>query len=385
MNIVLYGHGGSRNHGCEAIVRSTVLLLGEGHDYTLLSERPEEDYEYGLDSIMKIVPSRNSLPSSGFRLLLYKIRMKLHRSDRVYFKYVYSSFIKRIGSCDLAIAVGGDNYCYDGFFEQFSVMNEKFRKKGIRTCLWGCSIDPVRLNRKLVKDLKGFSLIYAREQITYQTLSSLGIKSVFHMPDPAFSLPRIEPVLPESGFDYVGINISPLIIKLENEPGVIIHSFHRLIRRIIEETNLHVLLVPHVVSESNDDREPLLKIYREFASTGRICMVDDCNCMELKGYISKCRFFVAARTHASIASYSQGIPTLVIGYSVKSLGIARDLFVDEDHYVISVQAINDYDTLSNSFIWLLENEEPIRNRLDSTIPHYIEALTMIDRLNEQFK
>ena len=48
MNIVLYGHGGSRNHGCEAIVRSTIMLLGEQHNYTLLSERPEEDIEYGI-------------------------------------------------------------------------------------------------------------------------------------------------------------------------------------------------------------------------------------------------------------------------------------------------------------------------------------------------
>ena len=384
MNIVLYGHGGSRNHGCEAIVRSTIHLLGKGHIYTLLSERPDEDYEYGLDSILKIVPSRNPLPS-GFRLLLYKIEMKLRRSDRVYYKYVYRSFIKRIGPCDLAIAVGGDNYCYDGMFEQFSVMNENFMKKGIPRCLWGCSIDPNRLNKQLVRDLKGFSFIYAREQITFQTLLSLGFKSVIHMPDPAFSLPIIEPVFPAFGIDYVGINVSPLIIKLGKEPGLILNSFIRLIRRIIEETNLHVLLVPHVVSESNDDREPLMKMYREFASTGRIYMVEDCNCMELKGYISKCRFFVAARTHASIASYSQRIPTLVIGYSVKSLGIAKDLFVEENHYVIPVQTIKDIDTLSSSFIWILENEEAIRNQLDFAIPQYNEGLTKIDKLIEPFE
>ena len=64
----------------------------------------------------------------------------------------------------------------------------------------------------------------------------------------------------------------------------------------------------------------------KYKDSGRVCIVDDCNCMQLKYDISKCRFFVGARTHATIAAYSTCVPTLVVGYSVKSRGIARDLF-----------------------------------------------------------
>ena len=44
MNIALYAHGGSGNHGCEALVRSTILAIGtEGNQYTVFSERPQDD------------------------------------------------------------------------------------------------------------------------------------------------------------------------------------------------------------------------------------------------------------------------------------------------------------------------------------------------------
>jgi len=376
MNIVLYGHGGSRNHGCEAIVRSTIMLLGEQHNYILLSERPEEDIEYGLDSIATIIPSRNPLPR-GILGWLYRIEMKIFRSEKIYYRNIYKSIIKRIGPCDIAIAIGGDNYCYDGMFDQFSVMNDYFRKNGIITYLWGCSIDSERLNKRLLKDLKGFSLIYTREIVTFHSLLSLGIKNVVHLPDPAFILPEVEPFFPEITNHYVGINVSPLIIKQEKVSGVVINSFIRLIKSIIEETNYDVLLIPHVVWEANDDREPLSLLFSEFFCSGRVHLVEDCNSMELKGYISKCRFFVAARTHASIAAYSNCIPTLVIGYSVKSRGIAQDLFQEDTPFVFPVSDMIDEEGLTERFHWLLENGDLISRQLSTFIPSYKESLSKI--------
>jgi polysaccharide pyruvyl transferase WcaK-like protein len=70
-------------------------------------------------------------------------------------------------------------------------------------------------------------------------------------------------------------------------------------------------------------------------------MVEDCNCRELKHIISRCRFFIGARTHVTIAAYSSCVPTLVLGYSVKSRGIARDLFGTEVGYVLPVQKLTD--------------------------------------------
>jgi polysaccharide pyruvyl transferase WcaK-like protein len=94
--------------------------------------------------------------------------------------------------------------------------------------------------------------------------------------------------------------------------------------------------------------------------------------MELKGFISRCRFFVGARTHATIAAYSTCVPTLVVGYSVKARGIAKDIFGSEENMVIPVQSLEHEDDLVNAFKYIQENEESIRKHLQDFMPSYIE-------------
>lgn len=106
--------------------------------------------------------------------------------------------------------------------------------------------------------------------------------------------------------------------------------------------------------------------------------------MELKGYIARCRMFIGSRTHATIAAYSCCVPTVVIGYSVKAKGIAKDLFGTYENYVLPVQAIKDKEDMAYAFAWLLKNEDSIRNRLRTTMPAYcakaMEAGKEIDLL-----
>ena len=77
MKIGLFAHGGSGNHGCEALARSSMRFLGE-HEYTILSERPEDDLRYGLDELAHIVPSQSDMPK-GIGYLAYALNMKLGR------------------------------------------------------------------------------------------------------------------------------------------------------------------------------------------------------------------------------------------------------------------------------------------------------------------
>ena len=51
MKFFLYGHNGSGNHGCEAIVRSTCKILNENNSntFTLATNGKNEDLKYGLD------------------------------------------------------------------------------------------------------------------------------------------------------------------------------------------------------------------------------------------------------------------------------------------------------------------------------------------------
>ena len=100
-------------------------------------------------------------------------------------------------------------------------------------------------------------------------------------------------------------------------------------------------------------------------------VVDDHIAPELKYIISKCRIFVGARTHATIAAYSMAVPTLVVGYSVKAQGIARDLFGTTENYVLSVQELSHKENLMHAFQWIKKHEVEIRSHLIAYIPKYI--------------
>jgi polysaccharide pyruvyl transferase WcaK-like protein len=173
----------------------------------------------------------------------------------------------------------------------------------------------------------------------------------------------------ESG-NVIGINASPHILKCESDPGMAYENYKNLIAYILEKTDSYVALIPHVVWQSNDDRTVLNRLYEEFGRHERLIPVEDHTAPELKYIISKCRLFVGARTHATIAAYSSGVPTLVVGYSVKARGIARDLFGTEAGYVLPVQSLKEPMELTNAFQEMADREEEIRAHLNQMLPNY---------------
>ena len=380
MRIALYAHGGSGNHGCEALVRSTIKVLGS-HEYIIMSENAQEDFKYDLNKLALIKSSHLPL-RKGFHRLWYSINMKLQHKDCIYYNEIYRDFTNQLGNCDLALAIGGDNYCYKGLWERFSILNNMLKRQSIPTILWGCSIDPERINNNMLEDLSSYRIITARETITYKSLISHGLSNVRLIPDTAFCLDMKHKCIPLAikGSDFVGINISPLIIKHEPLPGITIENYKCLISYVLEKTSLSVLLIPHVVWKENDDRQPLLQLYHIFNHTNRIALIEDADAEVLKGYISQCRFLIAARTHASIAAYSTGVPTLVIGYSTKAKGIAQDLFGDSSHFVIDISSIRTPNKISKSFQWIMQHENSIRDFSKTIIEQYKTPLYQLDNI-----
>ncbi|MBQ1977815.1 MAG: polysaccharide pyruvyl transferase family protein, partial [Ruminococcus sp.] len=135
--------------------------------------------------------------------------------------------------------------------------------------------------------------------------------------------------------------------------------------------------VPHVydVEPESGDLQLLREFYDNFKSTGRVSIVDKaCSCEELKFIISKCRFFVGARTHSTIAAYSTCVPTLVLGYSIKSLGIARELFGTEKGYVLPYTEIKGKEDIYNVFAEICKKEDNIKNRYKEFLPSYTQTV-----------
>lgn len=378
--INLYYHCGSANHGCEAIVRSTAKMLNT--QLTLWSTAPNADIAYGVNGIVNVVEDTKR-PPTGARLFEFKVHHKLTGSDYLYTKFEHEDFFSSIRPGDICFSIGGDNYCYGGK-EYLGYYNRLIHEKSGKTVLWGCSFEPSEMDAATAKDIARYDLITARESISYEALKAVNPNTVL-VADPAFALDSVELPLPESWQpeNTIGINVSPLVMQCEKSDGIAYEAYRSLIAHILITTDMTVALIPHVVVETNDDRIPLRNLYEEFSSTGRVLLIEDHNCCELKGYISRCRMFIGARTHATIAAYSTCVPTLVLSYSVKSRGIARDIFGTEEHYVLPVQELQDPDELANGFDWLSANEMTVRDHLIKTMPGYkVRALLARDAVEE---
>ena len=366
--IILYPHGGSENHGCEALVRVLVKQFDK-NDVILYSSNKEQDEKYGISKICYIRKYENEIKRFSKEHIELMFR-KYVKKDRLAYEIMpYYHMLKQIKKSDVAISFGGDNYCYDGMVYQLKIIDKELDKKKINRVLWGCSVESVN---NIEKDLKGFQIISARESMSYEIIRKIN-SNVFLFPDPAFVLEmkQCKEICFENECGYVGINLSPMVIDNEKNNGIVLKNYLNLIKYILEKTDMKILLIPHVVWTQNNDMKSL-QILKSYFNNERVILCQDHNCMEQKYIISKCRFMIAARTHASIAAYSTSVPTLVIGYSIKSKGIAKDLFGKWENYVKPVQSMKTENELVRSFQWLMKNESAIRKKYENFMPDYIE-------------
>lgn len=361
----MFANGSSENHGCEAIKKATISILGDNQYFIGTTNI---NYESTGDGIQYIQYSFQKKYSIITRVLC---RLGLMHNPKG--RLELDQFVPFFESCDVALSVGGDNYCY-GDNDWLYYLHEMALKAGKPTILWGVSVEASMIDNKMLSDFARFERIIVRESLSYKTLINCGIKNVWILPDPAFALKMKKPKDSDADFNentrYIGINMSPLVERKEASAGIIQTNIKNLINYILEKTEYSIMLVPHVVTKDNDDYQMLKQIKSNF-ETDRIVLIEDHPCDELKYYISHCDMFIAARTHASIAAYSLCIPTLVIGYSVKSMGIAEDLFGTPENFVLPVENIDKNNKILEGFQWLTAHKNEIRAHLTESMPNYI--------------
>ena len=379
----LCGHTGSANRGCEAIVRSTVKVLREcgAEDITLLTFKESDDRLRGIDKIADLVPYPKK---TVFDRGLSYISKKFFKNGVWGAKFYHKSLIKSIsGSDSILFNVGGDTYCYGTPHISYA-LNDLAEEYKVPNVFWGCSVEEDSYkDGRMVEDFNKYSAIVVREELSYQAfLKCVSEKSkIYKTCDPAFHLEIKETELPENFVigNTVGINISPLVLKnKEDDEDMMYQNVYELIDYIISETDMNVCLIPHVYNAEHNlyDSKVLSKIYSKYADTDRVGMVNtELSCCELKYIISKCRFFIGARTHSTIAAYSSAVPCIALSYSVKSRGIAIDLFGTDEGYAIPYKKIEDKNTLKEKFVSvLLNNEEAIRNKYSEMLPKYKQSI-----------
>ena len=372
LKILMMLHSGSLNRGCEAIVRSGYQIINselENADFYLSSFNVESDKNLNF---IKRIDDASPCEVKKYSLdwFIGAIKVKLFSDESFFFRKINQKILKSIDNCDVVLSIGGDAYCYGeqpGYYEIDKYIKEKNKK----LVLWGCSIGKEDLSKDKLEDLRKFDLILARESITYSNLIDSGLENVKLCADGAFNLDKTELPLPDGWKvgNTIGINYSPLVYKKNTKSK---EAVELLIDYILKNTDMTIALTPHVTEKGNNDYEILQEFYNHYKNTNRVILLpNNLNALEYKGYISRMRFFIGARTHATIAAYSSCVPTMVLGYSVKSRGIAKDIFGDEK-LVLGIDDISDFDKLKHNFDTMFNKETQIRSQLEASIPKIIQ-------------
>jgi len=380
-NVYLCGHTGSENHGAEAIVRATAKLLRLSRHKRraiLATFSPDEDVEYGVDQVVDLLPYGRY--RSGVERYVAAIRRKISGSWIPGQDYIQRGLWEAVRTGDVCLNIGGDTYCYSAPVPSLA-LNEAMEERGIPTVLWCASLEEARITPQILTDLKRYRYIVTREKLTRGLVLRLGIapERVLSSCDPAFHLSAAQVELP-SGFipgDTVGINVSDLVMRSGDKQDITYRNVTRVMDHVISDTDMHVCLVPHVYSvlRNRGDIVLLRDLYQEYEASGRVSLVEqDHTCEQLKYIISQCRFFIGARTHSTIAAYSSGVPTIALGYSVKSLGIAVDLFGTDKGYVLSYDTLTHEDDLLDALTQLMAHEQDVIAQYAAVLPMYKETV-----------
>lgn len=379
--VYLCGHTGSENRGCEAILRSTADLLRKcgKQDIYAMTMGLGYDRRIGLDRVLDLIayPQR-----PAYIRAISLMRSKLLGDDLYSSRFSHRELFQRASCDDIIFNVGGDTYCY-GIPKMSYALNEMAQKKGIPTVFWGCSVDErILCDARMQEDVNRYTYIVARETKSYELL-----KRVLTDPgklclacDPAFTLNPAAVELPENFLagNTLGLNLSPLVFRNRDvSDTLMLNNVFTLMDNVLEQTGMHICLIPHVYDpdRNTEDIRILRAIYERYTQNSRVCLIEeDLSCAQLKYIVSKCRFFVGARTHPTIAAYSAGVPALAISYSIKSLGIAKDLFEDENRLAVSWRTIDASDALWKQFSEeVLNREQDIREQYRKTLPAYTAA------------
>jgi len=380
--LLMYGIGSFKNHGCEAIVNGTVNHLDkEKYSVSLACHDIDYNSKYydGLiDKYIKhsyVLDELNDEERANY--CVYVEDKKFYEAEQI----MYKTVIDEVSNHDLFISAGGDNYSY-GYSYWLYAIHDEIKRQGKKSILWGASLYDKLVDPELINDLKKYDLLLLRESISYEAAKEyIDESKLILAPDPAFSLVPKKVELNDwyKKRDIVAINVSPLTIKDDNQyDGVV-----KFINYLLDNTKYSVLLLPHVLIDGCNDMDILNRLKDDFSFSDRVYLEDnEYDCGELKYIISKCKVVIAGRTHASIAAYSSFVPTIVIGYSVKSRGIARDLFGKDSIYVIPNEIFS-YDSLIESFNYIVKNYKSIKSVLEDRCSKYKEISSNLMSIMEE--
>ncbi|WP_188062711.1 polysaccharide pyruvyl transferase family protein [Sphingobium sp. KCTC 72723] len=337
---------GARNGGCEALVASIILGLRREMSPSQLSlqlETGDRDYDlrtFGdafdgyIESDALPKPKWTAARQSSFYRTFARF-LALRDSRRW-------PATRAMLHADLLIATGGDVFTsdYGGFARHARVLNV-----GTPVALLGQTIGPFTSadRERFAASLQNVALCTVRESESFDYLASTFPQlAVEQTADVAFLLPpsdseTVRSILSdEHHFDtegrrLIGLSVSTGILSYRADLSS--DRYTKELAAFIDAANrggASVILIPHVrerAAKNNDIyacREVLKRVKRP--RDNLLLALPTLTASDYKGVIGKCEALIGARTHATIASMSQGLPTVSIAYSRKAWGIMKDYY-----------------------------------------------------------
>lgn len=342
--IAITNMAGARNRGCEALVQSIVLGLARemgagklrlslhtgdaGYDSEQFSGAVAAIYATSQIPPPRLTPVQLSV---FFRLAGVARKTPLRR-------FIPKSVVDGLDA-DLMIATGGDIFSSDyGTFPRHA----RTLHCGTPVALLGHTFGPFKeSDRKLfTASTRNVVICTVREtesldyinEIAPQLRPELTADVAFLLPatdrDAARAIVELDNRFPINGRRLVGLSVSAGVISYRrdvdgdqyvNELSGFIDGLNR--------SGWSVLLIPHVQESwrRNNDVYACREVFRRIRMTDENAILySPMSASDFKGVIGLCDALVGTRTHATIASMSQGIPTVAIAYSRKAWAIMRD-------------------------------------------------------------
>jgi polysaccharide pyruvyl transferase WcaK-like protein len=215
--------------------------------------------------------------------------------------------------------------------------------------IWGASVGPFDKKPDFAKiaheHLKQeVTAIFVREERSRSYLEKYGItQNVYLMPDPAFVM---DPELvgdSDIGFqlpeEAIGLNLSPLMAKYvtNGDRGAWESMGIEIVRELLRIHDRPIILIPHVTSPHSDDHAFLNRIKSQLPGNMVVILPKTLSAGKTKYVISTLSCLIAARTHATIASFSTCVPTVSLAYSLKAWGINEMMFGHTGYVVAPIE------------------------------------------------
>jgi len=359
--IVITGITSFRNHGVEALVVSTIAQLRlrlPGASFSVLDRAPDFDASRLPDKDVRFIHDYTIRPLYARRLrkLVTSIIPSLDKDAAI------AAAELRSASC--VVASGGDVFCSEYGHRSLLSHLQPLRiahAASVPFIFHAQSIGPFNndADTSAFTDLaKHASAITVRESASFNYLRdilNLPHDRIHLVADPAFLLTQPDATEGDALFNHhralpdrptIALSTSSAICHwMGSDASRHVDTWIEVISWLRSSLDANIIIIPHVqeTSAKNEDRVIATEILRRIGHDPRVRLAGgDFSASDYKAIISRCDLVVAERMHAAIAGLSTGVPTLVIGYSIKAEGILNDLLGKELTQNAALISIKDF-------------------------------------------